>query len=118
MATIQELNEEMEALKARAAAIGAEIKAAQSEQKAAAVAEIKALMAEKGIKLADLAAPRARRPRSASGTGRAHPQKGVKVAAKYVSAEGETWSGRGLQPKWLRDAISAGHKKEDFAVSA
>lgn len=118
MATIQELNAEMEALKARAAAVEAEIKAAQSEQKATAVSEIKALMAAKGVKLADLSAPRAWRPRATSGSGRVHSQKGVKVPAKYVSADGETWSGRGLQPKWLRDAISAGHKKEDFAVSA
>ena len=39
------------------------------------------------------------------------------VAAKYRNkATGETWSGRGLQPKWLKAALAAGRKIDDFAV--
>lgn len=33
-------------------------------------------------------------------------------------ATGETWSGRGLQPKWLKAAIAAGNKLTDYAVEA
>ena len=39
-----------------------------------------------------------------------------KVAAKYRDEAGNTWSGRGLQPRWLKAAIGAGKKIEDFAV--
>jgi ParB/RepB/Spo0J family partition protein len=33
-------------------------------------------------------------------------------------ATGETWSGRGLQPKWLKAAIAAGNQLIDYAVEA
>lgn len=40
-----------------------------------------------------------------------------KVAAKYKNPEtGDTWSGRGLKPKWLKAAIEGGKKIEDFAI--
>jgi hypothetical protein len=39
--------------------------------------------------------------------------------AKYRNAAtGETWSGRGLQPKWLKAAISAGANLDDFSVTS
>ena len=45
------------------------------------------------------------------------PAKGGKVAVKYRNAAtGDTWSGRGLQPKWLKAALAAGRKIEEFAV--
>lgn len=40
-----------------------------------------------------------------------------KVAAKFRDPDsGQTWSGRGLMPKWLRAALDAGRAKESFAV--
>jgi DNA-binding protein H-NS len=41
---------------------------------------------------------------------------GVSVAAKYRGPNGETWSGRGLSPRWLTALIATGKTKEDFAV--
>ena len=42
---------------------------------------------------------------------------GRKVAAKYRdSATGNSWSGRGLQPNWLKAALASGRKLEEFAV--
>lgn len=44
---------------------------------------------------------------------------GSKVAPKYRNPDNaeQTWSGRGLKPVWLRDAMSArGAKLEDFAI--
>ena len=38
------------------------------------------------------------------------------VAAKYRGPNGETWSGRGLTPKWLSTLIAEGKSKQDFAV--
>ncbi len=43
---------------------------------------------------------------------------GVVVAAKYRGPNGETWSGRGLTPKWLAALIAQGQSKESFAVNA
>ena len=41
---------------------------------------------------------------------------GVKVDRDRNKATGDTWSGRGLQPKWLKAALAAGRKIEDFAA--
>lgn len=40
------------------------------------------------------------------------------VAPKYRGPNGETWSGRGLTPKWLSTLIAQGHPKESFAINA
>jgi DNA-binding protein H-NS len=42
--------------------------------------------------------------------------KGRKVAAKYRDSEGNTWAGRGAQPRWLTAAIKAGKKRDDFLI--
>jgi len=45
----------------------------------------------------------------------AQPAKGGKVSIKYRnSATGEAWSGRGLQPRWLKEALANGAKLSDF----
>jgi DNA-binding protein H-NS len=44
-------------------------------------------------------------------------RKGNKVATKYSnSVTGETWSGRGLQPKWLKTALENGRQLSDFLI--
>jgi len=45
------------------------------------------------------------------------PAKGAKLPAKYKDEAGNAWSGRGSQPRWLRGALGAGKKLEDFVVS-
>jgi len=42
--------------------------------------------------------------------------KGRKVAPKYRDKAGNTWSGRGAQPRWMTAAISAGAKRDDFLI--
>jgi DNA-binding protein H-NS len=44
--------------------------------------------------------------------------KGRKAAVKYRDKEGNKWSGRGAQPRWMTDAIKAGAKRDDFLVGA
>jgi DNA-binding protein H-NS len=41
-----------------------------------------------------------------------------RVFPKYRNPEGpsETWSGRGKQPRWLKAALKAGHRIEEFAI--
>jgi DNA-binding protein H-NS len=46
----------------------------------------------------------------------AHPLKGRKAPVKYRDRAGNTWAGRGAQPKWLRAKLKAGAKLRDFAI--
>jgi len=43
--------------------------------------------------------------------------KGRKVPVKYRDKSGNTWAGRGAQPRWLRKKLEAGAKLQDFAVN-
>jgi DNA-binding protein H-NS len=89
-----------------------QIEATRRNERAEAIARVKALMSEHGLSVADLNA-KVSAPKSTGGGG----GRGGKVAAKYRNtATGETWSGRGLQPKWLKAALAAGRKIEEFAV--
>lgn len=98
-------------LLAQRAEIEKRIADVQREERANAVAKVKAMMAEFGLTAADIAgkAPAGRASTAGKSTG--------KVAPKYRNAAtGETWTGRGLQPKWLKAALAAGAKIEDFAL--
>lgn len=100
MANLQELLAQREALTR-------EIERAQRESRAAALKEIHKLMADYGITPTDLMNRRQ--------TGEVRSSK--PVTPKYVnSATGETWSGRGLQPRWLKTAIEGGRTLQEFLV--
>jgi DNA-binding protein H-NS len=43
--------------------------------------------------------------------------KGRKAPVKYRDKSGNTWAGRGAQPRWLREKLKAGGKLEDFVVA-
>jgi DNA-binding protein H-NS len=95
-------------LLAQKAQIEKQIDEAARNERADAVAKVKALMAEYGLTVADL---------GSRGPARAGKASGGKVAAKYRdAATGQTWSGRGLRPNWLKAALASGRKLEDFAV--
>ena len=38
------------------------------------------------------------------------------VPAKFRGPQGETWSGRGLMPRWLAALVAEGQPKENFAI--
>jgi DNA-binding protein H-NS len=42
---------------------------------------------------------------------------GRKIAPKYRDKAGNTWSGRGAQPRWMTAAIRAGAKRDDFLIA-
>lgn len=114
MATLQELLDQRTQLQQQIAGVEQQISALQSEERQEAIAKIKALLAQYGLTVADLAgsaAPRAEKAAKAPKTA------GSKVAPKYRDpATGSTWTGRGLKPRWLTAAIEAGGKVEDFAI--
>ncbi len=94
-------------LLAQRAALEQQIAETQERERSDAIAKVKSLMQEYGLTVADLTAR----------TAKVGTAKASKVAAKYRNqATGETWSGRGLQPKWLKAAISGGAKLEDFVI--
>lgn len=41
---------------------------------------------------------------------------GKPVAAKFRGPNGETWSGRGLSPRWLTMLVEQGASRDDFAI--
>lgn len=102
MANLQELMAQREAL-------DKQIEETRLRDRSAAINKVKALMAEYGLSVADLNGRAKGVPKPAKG--------GSKVAPKYRNkATGETWSGRGLKPKWLAAALKGGAKLEDFTV--
>lgn len=50
-------------------------------------------------------------------TARRGVRRGTKVAPKYRDANGNTWAGRGAQPKWLTAALKSGKKLDDFLIA-
>ena len=40
------------------------------------------------------------------------------VPAKYRGPDGETWSGRGLTPRWLAALMTQGRAKEEFFIKS
>jgi DNA-binding protein H-NS len=112
MATYSELVAQREALVHQQAALEQQIADQLKEQRAAAIAQIKTLMSEHGLTIADVAGGKAGRP-AKTADGAEKP----KVAAKYRDpASGSTWSGRGLKPRWLSQAIAEGKSLTDFAL--
>ena len=54
--------------------------------------------------------------RSAGGKGAKASLTGREVPVKYRDENGNTWSARGSQPRWLVAALAGGRKLEDFQV--
>lgn len=81
----------------------------QREERTSVIAQVKSLMAQHGLTLTDLG--------SRAPTSMPKPRSGGKVPAKYRNpATGQAWSGRGLHPTWLKQALAEGAQITDFAV--
>lgn len=97
---------------------------------AATVQDIRTQMTAFGITIKDLQAPRSKRgrPRSVKAsspvTGKSSkgPRKATlsrsPVLAKYKGPEGQTWTGRGLTPKWLTALLANGGNRDEFLIKA
>ena len=80
----------------------------QGAARSEAIDKIRALMAEHGLSVADVTdGPDGRN---------ANESAKRQAAVKYRDQAGNTWSGRGLKPRWLTAALQAGGRLEDFAV--
>jgi DNA-binding protein H-NS len=102
VATLKELLAQREAIEQQ-------IEQTKKQERGEAINQVRALMAQYGLTVADIGGKAAPKGKSGGGTG--------KVAAKYRNAStGDSWSGRGLQPRWLKAALASGKKLSDFAV--
>lgn len=117
MGNLMDIQSQIEKLQKQAG----EIKAREFDK---TVQDIRAKMQAFGITLKDLQARKSRLGKvkasvSAKRTGGSPKKKSVSpVAAKFQGPNGETWSGRGLTPRWLATLLAQGQKKEDFAIKS
>ena len=111
MSSYQELLAQKAAIEKQAQEIEKALADARRAERAGVIAQIKSLLTEHGLTVADLGLKPGKAPAGTS------PSAGRKVAPKYRNDQtGETWTGRGLQPKWVQAAIASGKKLEDFAI--
>jgi DNA-binding protein H-NS len=95
----------------------------RSKEFQATIVEIRQKMQAFGITVKDLQSTKGKPGRKAKGVAvkSAKPAKVKKpsaaVAAKYKGPNGETWSGRGLTPKWLASLVAAGGTKEQYLIA-
>ena len=93
------------------------------------VQEILVKMHVFGITLKDLQTGKARHTKAktktaaiAESAGSNVKRKGGKafavVPAKYRGPDGETWSGRGLTPRWMTALMTQGRAKEEFSIKS
>ena len=121
MSNLIEIQSQIEKLQKQAG----EIKAREFDK---TVQEIVAKMQAFGITLKDLqpgkrrgAKAKIKPPATAKGANgkvKAKTKSATVVAAKYRGPNGETWSGRGLTPRWLAALLAQGQTKEEFAVKS
>jgi DNA-binding protein H-NS len=93
--------------KAKIAELQGLAESARKNEVQAAKEKIASIMRDFGLTLADL-----------GGVAKTKPVKTrAPVPTKYRDdATGQTWTGRGLKPKWLSAALESGKQLNDFAV--
>jgi DNA-binding protein H-NS len=93
MSNLQSLLEQKAKLEEQIATVAAE----QAEAKKQAITTMKSLAEQFGIVAREVFDP-------------------VRVDPKFRGPNGETWTGRGLVPKWLLDLEAAGHLRDEFKI--
>jgi DNA-binding protein H-NS len=77
------------------------------EAKAAVLEEMTGRLEELGLSITDVLPKRGRKRKNTN----------TPKQVKYRGQNGETWSGRGNAPLWLRQLELQGHKREEFSVT-
>lgn len=120
--TYIELMAEIEQLQSQAAKL-------KDREKSEVVARIKQAIAVYGLTARDLGLDKpgrapagkktvGRKPKTAKAAKRAGRKPRAEVIAKFRDEAGNTWSGRGPRPAWLRNALASGAALDSFAVQA
>lgn len=117
----------LQELLAQRAELERQIAHTQRSERADAIAQVRMLMSQYGLTLADIGSKTIAGPKSTKAAAAAPPavktrksskgKKTGKVAPKYRDAStGQTWSGRGLQPNWLKAALATGRGIAEFKL--
>lgn len=119
MSEYLELQKQIAALQEKAALV-------REKERREAIAQINALVQTFDIQASELQFSQAGRGAGSKGRGptagalagarKRHPSAGTTLPVKYRDDQGHTWTGRGVLPRWLREAIAAGRTLESFAV--
>jgi DNA-binding protein H-NS len=98
----------LQELLAQRAELERKISETQKAQRSSAIAKIREIMAENSLDVEDLGGRSSVSGHNGSAS--------KKSPIKYRDASGNSWSGRGLKPKWLQQAIASGRNLSEFAV--
>lgn len=116
MTTYQELVAQRAELNKQQAELERQIAETLKAERAGVIAQIKTMLADHGLTVADLTTKVGRPPKETSAEGTPHVTR--KVEPKYRDeSTGDTWTGRGLKPKWLATALENGRTLEEFLIS-
>jgi len=108
-----------EQLQQQIAALQAEADKVRRKELEEVIGRIREAVTYYGITAADLGldtAPKARKAAAPAKPGRKAAAKKPPAVVAYRDEAGNSWVGRGKRPQWLRDALAAGRKLEDFKV--
>lgn len=97
-------------LKAQAEKLMAQAEEARKKEIADVVSDIKQKISEYGITVSDLGLS-AKTKKATKKVGPSTP-----TVVQYRRPNGDTWSGLGRKPNWIKEAIEQGKSKENFAV--
>lgn len=110
MATYIEVQQQIQALQKEAEALKAAERKGVIERMREAIAVYDITAVDLGL------AGGARQPKSRSANSpKAAKQGAASANAAYSDGKGNTWGGRGPRPRWLKEALAAGAKLEEFA---
>ena len=109
MAKIDLSKMSLKELHAHRADVDAAIATAEQQDRKAALAAVEATAKKMGFTLDQLAGSGSRKTKAAQR---------APAPAKYRHPENPevTWSGRGRQPGWIKDALANGQALEEFAI--
>jgi len=102
-------------LMAQKAELEHQIAQRQREERGEAIKQVMSIMSQYGLTAADLGSG-AKVVRISDGQAKA--SKRAAVAVKFRDQHGHTWTGRGIKPKWLSEALAAGKSLDDFRIAA
>ena len=103
-------------LKRQIEALQSQATEAKAREAAGVAARIKEAIATYSLTREDLFGGKAAKTSKVSKS--KTPAKQRQTGPKFADGKGGTWGGMGKRPQWLRDALAAGKKLEDFAVVA
>jgi DNA-binding protein H-NS len=111
MSQLSQLLARRQALEQQQVDLARQIDAANGARRDEVIQNIKSLMRDHGLTLGDVVGSPARGGAGLTAGG------SPKVAPKYRDPiTGTTWTGRGLQPRWMRAALASGKTPADFLI--